>query len=366
MLQINLIPVNLTPDSKKSKKRINNESYIDTDSTGRLSKYNSSSYSSYNNDGVSSVERTRQRIFKNSQLTPSQTFALSEIYYRYQSGENSKRLALYSITRQSYISPDSIGVGGKKSTYSTQVESIGSSTFYLDASGEVKAKAFAYIRRLYNETGLKEMTLSDYLEHYGCYTNLNEIQKTLSIHGYTIDQKNYPHPFGEKIITERCAGSDYVPLCLNMASKSLGLRAFAHLSQHLSKPNCTISTLNLSNNHCPDVAGSVLASSLSLNTTIRTFILSNNLIGSSTLYTLCTSMSKSPNLPIQHLELININLSKGSSIDAIGHLIRTSPYLKYLDLSKNGMCNVSSGCNSGSNIKYILVVLISLFFFIFF
>jgi Ran GTPase-activating protein (RanGAP) involved in mRNA processing and transport len=350
MLQINLIPIDFTPERTRKKTLTTSTPHSILFTPSAISSTSSSLLDIPNPKEHST--RPPQHDANATPLPPSQLFALREIYGRYTSGATSKRLALSSITRQSHrhntqqtktsAETEPTETSG---TYATQVQSIGSHAFYLDTSGEVKAQAFAFIRKLYNDTGLHDMTLGDFLNYYTSTPSTDTARDTkvweaLQLHGYTIDRRHYPNPLA-CVSRNRHTRPNALPLCLRLVAKALGLRGFAHLSQHISHPDCAVATLDLSHNQCPDIAAHALASSLASNGSLRTLDLSHNRLGPNFFRTLQLSVASNPNLPLSRLTLVQVGMARHTgSIDAVGDLIRTSPYLTYLDLSHNDLGNV--------------------------
>lgn len=347
MLQINLIPIDFTPERTR-KNTLAARSLTTPSSTVHSTLFTPSDVPNPEQHPPHPTKPPRHDANANP-LPPSQLFALREIYGRYTSGATSKRLALSSITKQAHRHNTQTSTETEQTetsgTFATQVQSIGSHAFYLDASGEVKTQAFAFIRKLYNDTGLHDMTLGDFLNYYTSTPSDDKLRDSkvwaaLELHGYTVDRRHYPNPLA-CVSRNRHAHPNALPLCLRLVAKALGLRGFAHLSQHFSHPDCAVATLDLSRNQCPDIAAHALASSLASNGSLRTLDLSHNRLGPESLRTLCTSVASNPNLPLSRLTLVQVGLARHhASIDAVGALIRTSPYLTYLDLSHNDLGNV--------------------------
>ena len=154
MLQINLIPIDFTPERTRKKTLTASTPHSILFTPSAISSTSSSLLEKSPPTPNPKEHSTRppQHDANATPLPPSQLFALREIYGRYTSGATSKRLALSSITRQSHrhntqqtsTETEPTETSG---TYATQVQSIGSHAFYLDTSGEVKAQAFAFIRK---------------------------------------------------------------------------------------------------------------------------------------------------------------------------------------------------------------------------
>ena len=330
MLQINLTPISF---KKRTKKK----------SPTTPPKLNFTSYDISLIPNITPTRRTKKKRSRSkstsrpsSQTTLSKSIvaALTEIYHRYTSGDASRRLALNSITTQS------------QSSYSTHNSSIGANTFYIEADGELQAAAWIYIRNLYNETQMNEMSLNDFISHYTDLAqderNHHEIFKALEIHGYYIDNKNHSYSSTKSSTTTTATTSiQTLSFLLNLSDRSLGMRAFAHLSQHVADShNCSISMLNLSKNTCPDIVGSILLSSLSLNTSVKELNLSYNQLGSESMRSLMEMAGVSSSL-LCTLNLIGCYLGKSMhAVTLLSKMIQFNSSIVNLDLSDNQLTNI--------------------------
>ena len=362
MLTINLVPVNLTPSKKRRKPAPTDNHVIDSYSSNSVNdepslqpqpqsqRRNRSSKHRF----ISDNQQQRHTDF----LSPGITCAFREIYHRYTSGDTSRRLALGLITTKS--SSNSIAA-----PYSTHHDSIGARTFYLDADGQLQAAAWSFIRDLYNDTQLDEMTVDDFVEHFSHVAEdggYSEILRALNIHGYTIDRKTH----GPANQIKNAVQEQFV---LDLSKRSLGLRAFAHLSQHLSVLKCSISSLNLSNNQCTDMVGAILLdslatsvptpradlpredtqeternhppkSTLSLLSKLRELDMSFNYLGQKSMQSIAKMIFTTH---LRTLKLVGVRL--GESMDAVRSvsvLLAPSPHssLYSVDLSDNQLSNI--------------------------